>query len=263
MRDDLNRASDLLSHCLVEEEGAALRSPQRRRLSMLLSVSLQAVLLGAALLIPILVNGEKLQTTFLATPRVPYHRGNPGPPPEQTQSSTQRPGRPVPLGKTVICLPPTIPPNVATIIDPPSEIGPNRGGSIPGDGGDDGIPNFSWLSSDRRGPVPPVPPVNRPPVPKGPIKVHDGMQAARLIHRVDPTYTPFLRSIRAEGVVKLRAVIATDGTVKELEVIELKGHPLLARRAIEAIEQWRYQPWLLNGQPVEVETHITVIFTTK
>jgi periplasmic protein TonB len=59
--------------------------------------------------------------------------------------------------------------------------------------------------------------------------------------------------------VELRAVIATDGTIQSLEVIS--GDPLLIRSALDAVRDWRYHPTILNGQPIEVETHITVIYT--
>jgi protein TonB len=64
--------------------------------------------------------------------------------------------------------------------------------------------------------------------------------------------------IRAHGVVKLHAIIATDGTIQSLNVID--GPPLLAEAAREAVRQWRYRPYILNGRPVEVETMITVNF---
>jgi len=64
--------------------------------------------------------------------------------------------------------------------------------------------------------------------------------------------------IRAHGVVRLHAIIATDGTIQSLNVIE--GPPLLAEAAKEAVRQWRYRPYILNGRPVEVETMITVNF---
>jgi protein TonB len=63
---------------------------------------------------------------------------------------------------------------------------------------------------------------------------------------------------RTEGAVELEAVIGKDGTIEELKV--LRGHPLLVKAALEAVCQWRYQPTLLNGEPIEVVTEITVNF---
>ena len=64
---------------------------------------------------------------------------------------------------------------------------------------------------------------------------------------------------RISGVVHLNAVIAKDGTIQDLKVIS--GHPLLVPSALEAVKQWVYQPTLLNGEPVEVQTQIDVNFT--
>jgi len=80
-----------------------------------------------------------------------------------------------------------------------------------------------------------------------------------LIHRVDPVYPALARQIHLEGTVQLHAIIGRDGTIQSLEV--LSGHPLLIQSARDAVRQWRYRPTLLNGEAVEVETSITVIYT--
>jgi protein TonB len=79
-----------------------------------------------------------------------------------------------------------------------------------------------------------------------------------LIKQVNPTYPPLARAARVTGVVLLSATISTDGSIKDLRVIS--GHTLLQEAAIEAVKQWRYKPTMLNGQPVEVITTITVNF---
>jgi protein TonB len=81
---------------------------------------------------------------------------------------------------------------------------------------------------------------------------------AFLVHRVQPEYPPLARAVRVQGVVVLQAIIARDGTVANLRV--LSGHPMLVRAAVAAVQQWRYRPYLLNGEAVEVETQITVNF---
>jgi TonB family protein len=83
--------------------------------------------------------------------------------------------------------------------------------------------------------------------------------AVRIVRMVHPSYPPEAKAARISGVVKLNAVIAADGTVKNLEVIS--GHPLLVPAALEAVKQWVYQPPLLNGNPVEVNTEVSVNFT--
>jgi protein TonB len=82
---------------------------------------------------------------------------------------------------------------------------------------------------------------------------------ARLVHRVEPRYPVLAKQMGLSGRVELRAIIARDGTVRDLQV--LSGHPMFVRDTLEAILKWRFQPTLLNGEPVEVETRITVIFT--
>ena len=85
------------------------------------------------------------------------------------------------------------------------------------------------------------------------------MQSARLVRQPRPVYPPLAKQARISGVVKLGAIISKDGTIQHLEVIS--GHPLLVPSALEAVKQWVYQPTLLNGEPVEVQTQIDVNFT--
>ena len=100
-----------------------------------------------------------------------------------------------------------------------------------------------------------------PPKPKqtGPIRVGGNVQAARILNRVQPMYPPLARQTRISGTVRLHAIISKDGKIQQLEV--MSGHPLLQQAALDAVRQWRYQPTLLNGDPVEVDTTIDVIFS--
>jgi periplasmic protein TonB len=79
-----------------------------------------------------------------------------------------------------------------------------------------------------------------------------------LIYRVQPSYPPLARAARVQGAVQLQAVISRTGTIESLVVVS--GHPMLSKAALEAVRQWRYRPYLLNNEPVEVETEITVNF---
>jgi protein TonB len=81
---------------------------------------------------------------------------------------------------------------------------------------------------------------------------------ANLLHRVQPTYPPLARQARVQGTVELRAIISKAGMIENLVVVH--GHPMLATSALEAVRQWRYRPYLLNNEPIEVETEITVNF---
>jgi protein TonB len=90
-----------------------------------------------------------------------------------------------------------------------------------------------------------------------PPKDHE-LTAARLINRVNPEYPKKARKQHVEGTVRLHAVIAKDGSIKNLEVVS--GDPLLVDAALKAVRQWRYSPTLLDGQPKDVSTTIDVIF---
>jgi protein TonB len=87
------------------------------------------------------------------------------------------------------------------------------------------------------------------------------LDPAMLIHRVEPVYPPLARQIHREGRVELRAIIGTDGTIQSLQVVT--GDPMFLNSAIEAVQQWRYRPTILNGQPVEIDTYITVVYTMQ
>jgi len=90
------------------------------------------------------------------------------------------------------------------------------------------------------------------------IRIGGNVQRPRLISQTQPIYPTLARAARIQGTVVLDAIIRKDGSVGELRVIS--GHPLLVRAAEDAVQRWRYQPTLLNGEPVEVETTVTVTF---
>jgi protein TonB len=91
------------------------------------------------------------------------------------------------------------------------------------------------------------------------VRISQGVTKGLLIRRVEPTYPPLARSARVQGEVVLSAIISTNGEIENLQLVS--GHPMLVPAALTAVKQWRYKPYLLNGQPTEVETTITVIFT--
>jgi protein TonB len=91
------------------------------------------------------------------------------------------------------------------------------------------------------------------------IAVSEGVLEGLLVHRVVPDYPVLARKAQIQGEVMLHAVISRDGTIEGLRM--MSGHPLLAKAAVDAVQQWRYRPYMLNRQPVEVETEITVRFT--
>jgi protein TonB len=91
------------------------------------------------------------------------------------------------------------------------------------------------------------------------VRVSQGVSAGLLVRRVNPNYPPLARQARISGQVVLRAVISKDGSIENLTLVS--GHPMLAPAAIDAVKQWKYRPYLLNGEPVEVDTEVLVNFT--
>ena len=85
------------------------------------------------------------------------------------------------------------------------------------------------------------------------------MDEGSLLNPVQPVYPALARQARVQGAVLLQAVISRQGTIENLQV--LGGPPLLVKSALDAVRQWRYRPYILNGEAVEVETRITVNFT--
>lgn len=119
-----------------------------------------------------------------------------------------------------------------------------------------GEPN-SILTGLVTGPANPIPPPVRPPKPPKVSVVMEG----NLIHRVEPQYPAIARQIRLEGSVILKAIISPEGSIERIDVAS--GQTLLARAAKDAVQQWKYRPYLLNGEPIEVETEITVNFVLQ
>jgi TonB family protein len=91
------------------------------------------------------------------------------------------------------------------------------------------------------------------------VRVSSGVQSGLLIRKVAPTYPPLARQARIQGTVVLQAQISKDGNIENLQLIS--GHPMLVPAAIQAVKQWKYRPYLLKGEPVEVETQVQVNFT--
>jgi len=158
--------------------------------------------------------------------------------------------------------PPSIPTAVRIVHDeplPPPDFSPGPTG-VPG-GVSFGPSNASdpalrsVIASTAPQPLPPQEP--RP----ARIRVGGVVSAAKLIYQPKPTYPEFARMARAEGAVEFEAIIGKDGRIEELKL--LGGPALLVHAAFEAVQRWRYQPTLLNGEPVEVLTEITVNFKLR
>ena len=227
-----------------------------------ISFGLQGVLVVGLLLYPLLEYYELPATelmTFLVAPPPPPP---PPPPPAEVVIKKIIP-RQFDAGQ--LTQPTEIPDKVAIIkeedIPPPSAsiagvVGGVAGGSLGGAVG--GVIGGIISSAPIVAPPPPPPPVKKVKATPKRIRVGGTVQKARLAKRVPPSYPALARQARIQGIVKLTAIIARDGSIQKLEVGG--GHPLLVPAALQAVKQWRYKPTLLNGEAVEVVTQIDVIF---
>src|SRR5580658_6380572 len=91
------------------------------------------------------------------------------------------------------------------------------------------------------------------------VQIMQSVAQGLLLTKVDPIYPPLARQARIQSTVVLRALISKEGSVEQLTLVS--GHPMLVQAAIDAVKQWKYKPYLLNSEPVEVETEIQVNFT--
>jgi periplasmic protein TonB len=240
-----------LNACLLEADPVLEQRARRiKRHAILVSIVLQILIVAALLLIPLLGKSENIARRVLVYPSVPYSAGRPHPVAQQ-RLPRQAPidhrfYQPNQIPTVIVTRDPNRSQNADAAIDD-SDIA--RYG---GDGNGPGVP-FAGSTS--------APPPPEPARPKPVERRHTSelVQTALLTHRVEPSYPPLARQLRHEGRVELHAIIAVDGSIQSLEV--LSGDPLFIRSALDAVREWRYQPTILNGQPIEVDTHITVIYT--
>jgi protein TonB len=220
----------------------------------------EVFLVGAMALVPLIYTEALPKAVWMEVLRAP----SPPPPPPSfvgTQA-TRRATRGV-SSEEILKAPPTIPPTIAQIHDellPPAQLSSTSNG-IPGgmyDGQSDAGLDPVLRNILRNATPQPPPPETAKAAP--PVRIRQGgiVSAARLIYQPKPDYPEIAKMTRTEGAVEFEAVIGKDGTIEELKV--LRGHPLLVRAALDAVRRWRYQPTLLNGEPIEVQTEITVNF---
>ena len=236
------------------ESGGRLKTKRGRTTTF--AIILEIGLIGLMVLMPLIFTEAlpKLQLmTFLVAPPPP-----PPPPPPAAA--------PVKIIKQVqtdivngaLRTPTKIPQKIQMIKEdeapPPSMASSGVVGGVPGGipGGQMGGVIGGIISST---PVA-VPKVAAPAVRQ---RVSSGVISGLLIKKVQPAYPPLARQARIQGTVILRAQISKDGTIQNLQLIS--GHPMLVQNALDAVKQWRYKPYLLNGEPVEVDTEVAVNFT--
>jgi protein TonB len=234
------------------ESGGKLRT--KRGMTTTLSFVLQALFVGVLVLIPLLFTEAlpkgQLMTFLVAPPPPP-----PPPPPAAAPVHVVRQIQ-TDISNGQLRTPTKIPQKVQMIKEdeaPPDMAAAGVVGGVPG-----GVPGgqmggvIGGIISSTPVAVPKVATPQR-------VRVSQGVTQGLLIRKVQPNYPPLARQARIQGQVLLAAEISKDGSIENLHLIS--GHPMLAPAAIEAVKQWKYKPYILNGEPVEVETQITVNFT--
>jgi len=239
---------------LIESGG---RKSGKRGAITLLSFIIQIGLVGILILIPLIYTEalpKQQLMTFLVAPPPP-----PPPPPPPAAAPPVKVIRKIEteLDNGQLRTPTKIPQKIQMIKEeeaPPPSMGAGVAGGVPG-----GVPGGSMggviggiIGATSNAAVPKVATPQR-------VRVSQGVSEGLLIHKVQPSYPPLARQARIAGTVVLQAAIGKDGSIQNLRLVS--GHPMLAPAAIEAVKQWKYRPYFLNGEPVEVDTQITVNFT--
>ena len=209
--------------------------------------------LTLAILLP-MIRPDQLPALNFRSISVPYTA-----PPAEVPAEPHQPVRPntsATIDQTFRA-PSTIPIHASTTPDNPVE-GPPRP-FIPGT---ERIGNSNPIASLPLGMStnpPPMPVHAKPARPEKLIISH--LDEGMLIRRVQPTYPTIAKATRTQGSVVLSALINTRGEIEGLQVVS--GSPLLTQAALEAVKQWRYRPYILNGTPIEVQTQVTVNFSLQ
>ncbi len=243
-------------------ESALLESTRRQvsvlhRIHFLLAYVAESMVVGALILVP-LIYTQALPRQLLMTDVV-----LPPPPPGRPPAPTGDRSMPVTHHHTVnpFTEPTIIPAHITQVIEPPEPPqsltgpqGPFVAGVPDGLGGGNSIPGGApWV----RNTPPPPPEKHAAPKPQI-IRLSSGVVAAKAVFQPKPSYPPLAVIAHIQGTVVLEAIIGKNGAIQDLKV--LSGHPLLGRAALDAVKTWRYQPTLLDSEPVEVLTEIDVNF---
>ena len=229
------------------ESGGRIRTNQKWTTP--LSFLIQAVLVGILILIPLIIT-EGLPTRMLMAAIVAPPPPPPPPPPPAPQ--IQHVQRVSEIVNGELRTPSKIPKKVQMIQEdeaPPPSTGVVGGvvGGVPG--GSAGGVIGGLISSTA-----PPPTVAKPQK----LRISSGVAEGLLVNKVEPQYPSMAKIAHVQGDVVLQATISKNGQIENLRAIS--GHPILIQAAMDAVKQWRYRPYALNGEPVEVDTTITVRF---
>jgi protein TonB len=227
-------------------------NPSRRGWTTLVSFTLQVAGVGLLLLAPIVYTGGIPQLDLVRRVFGPLPpAGAPTSPVPRTVARSNSN-----YSNGVVVAPPSIPPRIQMLDDrgaAPRTM--DTGIGVPFGTGRPSTNNPVLNSIGERT----QPFIPKPPAPVAHVPRVSAMMEGYVIHRAEPAYPALARTARIQGAVELQAVIGKEGRIERLQV--LRGHPMLVKAAVEAVQQWRYRPYILNGEPVEVETHVTVNFS--
>jgi TonB family protein len=246
-----------LSGCILENDPETQgRARMLRGKALAVSLTFEAALWAAVWVWPLIVPGV-LSGRFTVTPVPPYSSGESLGNKQPRNDDHRAPAKSETPHPCLFCAQSVAPARPQTSGDGRETT---SDGPVLGSGFDS--------SANQDGPLIPGGDVNsrtsieikKPELPQrvGPQHMNEGVMEAALIRKVQPEYPALARIAHVSGTVRLRAIIGTDGKIRELEVIN--GNSFLQAAAVAAVRGWRYRPTLLNGQPVEVETLITVNF---
>ena len=240
------------------EDSLFTSSNQRypRGWTALVSFAVQTLFVGTLIVVPMLFTDALPFRTLREIVQIP-------PVPRRAQTDAKpnmQPKQREDTNRETIRVPPSVPRLIMQVIDPPPQ-GQNSGKTGPPDLSE--IGNADSGDSQVSSLLKPGPTIT-PTVQKTPAKrwkVSGGVEEGLLIRNVRPIYPRLAQAAGVQGEVVLQAVIGKDGRIENLHAIS--GNPLLVKAALDAVQQWRYRPYLLNGEPVEIETQITVRFTVS
>jgi protein TonB len=234
---------------MVDVDSETLRNERKtRRFGFALSVAIQAALLSTLVLVPLLA--PEALPTLLSIVQLPLLQA---PPPIQVAAETveNRQPREMVYEASTSSKPAIVSRReLSNFSDAATDFVPNTGM---------GALNPLALFGSAGQPRPPEPAAAHEAA--RPIARSSGVMEALLINRVQPAYPAIALATRTSGSVVLSAIIAKDGAIQSLTLVS--GSPLFANAALTAVRQWRYKPTLLNGEPVEVATLITVNFVLE